>query len=233
MADVRSTTALPGNSAQANHRSRYVIELVVGYALILTVIWTPRPWQARIYLVAAMFIVWATWRSWFGLRAMGFGLSHVARSSWIVVASFAVSAAAVFAAMHLGTLHAPSTPKLFLQRFIGYIVFGCIQQFLLQDFFLLRLLRILRNSRTATFAAAAVFSLAHLPSPILVVLTFIWGMAASMWFVRYRSIYSLALAHVILGITVAVCIPGPTIRNMRVGHGYLTYRAPHVPHLSH
>lgn len=233
MAAVTNTAAPPGNSAEVNHRTRYLVELVVGYALVLLVIWTPRPWQARIYLVAAMFIVWATWRSWFGLRAMGFGLSHLARSSWIVAASSVVSAAGVLAAIRLGTLHAPPNPKLFLQRFIGYILFGCIQQFLLQDFFLLRLLRIFRTSRTAIFAAAAVFSLAHLPSPILVVLTFIWGMAASAWFVRYRSIYALAVAHVILGITVAVCIPGPAIRNMRVGLGYLTYRAPHLHHLSH
>jgi hypothetical protein len=230
MAAVTSTTAISGDSAALRDRRRDLLELVIGYVLILTVIWTPRPWQARIYFVAAAFIVWATWRSWFGPKAMGLSASNLARSSWIIAAAAAVAAVAVLCASRLGTLHAPPTPTLFIQRFAGYILFACIQQFLLQDFFLLRLLRILHRPGTAIFAAAAIFSLAHLPNPILTVLTFIWGLAASAWFLRYRSLYALAVAHVILGITLAVAVPRPTLRNMRVGLGYLTYRPPHMHH---
>ena len=31
------------------------------------------------------------------------------------------------------------------------------------------------------------------------------------------------IAHAILGITVAITIPGPVVHNMRVGLGYVTY----------
>jgi membrane protease YdiL (CAAX protease family) len=214
-------------------RRRALSELLLAYLLILTVIWTPRPWQARIYVIAAAFIVWATWRSWPGSVTMGWRTRNLLRSGWVTAGAALVSAVAIVCARRLGTLHAPPTPTLFVERFVGYIIFACIQQFLLQDFFLLRLLDAGLTPRNAAFAAAAIFALAHLPNPILAVLTFIWGLAAAAWFLRYRNLYALAVAHIILGVTLAVSLPGPTTHNMRVGLGYLTYRAPHSHHLNH
>jgi len=233
MAARSSTAEVQETPTSHERRQRAVFEAVVGYLLILIVIWTPRPWQARIYLVAAAFIVFSTWRSWPGLRAMGWRGRNLLRSAPIIVAAALIAAFAVFAAWRLGTLHAPSTPALFVGRFVGYIIFACIQQFLLQDYFLLRLLEAGLQPRAAVFTAAGIFALAHLPNPILTVLTFIWGVAATAWFLRYRSLYALAVSHMILGITLSVCIPGPTIRNMRVGLGYLMYGPPHAVHLSH
>ena len=112
----------------------------------------------------------------------------------------------------------------FLKRYWGYALWAFAQQVLLQAFFLARLLRLMRNSGAAAFAAAAIFSLAHLPNPILTAVTFVWGYAACLLFLHYRNLYPLALAHAIFGITIAVALPGPVTRNMRVGLGYLTYR---------
>ncbi|HKO18528.1 MAG TPA: CPBP family intramembrane glutamic endopeptidase [Acidobacteriaceae bacterium] len=233
MAAGSSTAAAVGESTGPSDRGRALFELATAYLLILTVIWTPRPWQARIYFVAAAFIAWATWRSWAGANAMGWGGRNLLRSAWVIGAAALVSVAAIACAVRLGTLHAPLTPTLFAKRFIGYLMFACIQQFLLQDFFLLRLLAVGLAPRNAVLAAATIFAVAHLPSPILVVLTFVWGVIATAWFLRYRSLYALAVAHMILGVTLAICVPGPTIRNMRVGLSYLTYRAPNAHHLNH
>ena len=233
MAAGSSTAAVLRESVEPGPRRRAVLELTVGYLLILMVIWTPRPWQARIYFVAAGFIVFATWRSWRDLHAMGWRSRNLWRSAWIMGAATLVSAIAIVCAERMGTLHAPPTPTLFVRRFVGYIIFACVQQFLLQDYFLLRLLDAGLRPRAAAIAAAILFALAHLPSPILTILTFIWGLIAAAWFLRYRSLYALAVSHIILGVTLAMCIPGPTIRNMRVGLGYLTYRPPHTHHLSH
>jgi hypothetical protein len=49
----------------------------------------------------------------------------------------------------------------------GYLLWAFEQQFILQDYFLLRLLRILPNQSVAMIAAAVLFSTAHLPSPVL------------------------------------------------------------------
>ena len=233
MAAISSTAGAIRESVSPGQVRHPVLELVTTYLLILVVIWTPRPWQARIYIIAAGFIVFATWRSWYGLNAMGWRSRNLLRSGWIIAAAALVAAVAILCAVRLGTLHTPPTPTLFLERFVGYILFACVQQFLLQDFFLLRLLDAGLKPRIAMFAATGMFAFAHLPSPILVVLTFLWGLAATAWFLRYRSLYALALSHIILGVTLAISIPGPTIRNMRVGLGYLTYRAPQGHHLSH
>jgi hypothetical protein len=40
------------------------------------------------------------------------------------------------------------------------------------------------------------------------------------------------VTHAILGICVALTVPGPVDHNMRVGLGYLTYRPPHHHHRS-
>ncbi|HEX6497047.1 MAG TPA: CPBP family glutamic-type intramembrane protease [Acidobacteriaceae bacterium] len=222
-----STAATVQASSGSDERRRAVVELTIAYVLIQAVLWTPRPWQARIYFVAAAFVAWATWRSWAGWNAMGWSRRNLLRSAWIIGAAAAVAAVAIACAARIGTLHVPPTPTLFVKRFIGYIIFACIQQFLLQDFFLLRFLAAGCAPRIAIFAAATIFALAHMPSPILSVLTFLWGLAAAAWFLRYRSLYALAIAHVILGVTLATCIPGPIVRNMRVGLGYLKYLPPH------
>ena len=48
-----------------------------------------------------------------------------------------------------------------------------------------------------------------------------------MLFLRYRNLYPLAISHAILGISIAITVPGPVDHNMRVGLGYLTYRQHH------
>jgi hypothetical protein len=78
--------------------------------------------------------------------------------------------------------------------------------------------------------AAGIFSAAHLPNPILTVVTFVWGGIACAVFLRYHNLYPLGLAHALVGITIAISVPGPVIRNMRVGLGYLTYTQSRAHH---
>ena len=63
----------------------------------------------------------------------------------------------------------------------------------------------------------------HLPNPLLTVVTLICGLASCLFFVRYRNLWPLAIAHAILGVSIAITIPGSMHHNMRVGLGYLTY----------
>jgi membrane protease YdiL (CAAX protease family) len=229
---MRATNAtLPDleSHAVARQRRRDLLELWVGYALIIVVIWTPRPWQKIFYFIAAAFIVTATCISFPGWKAVGLRTANLARSAWIVPTALLAAAIAIVVAGRIQTLHAPGTPILFLQRFAGYILFACIQQALLQAYFLPRLLRLTRTPNSAALAAAVIFSLAHLPNPILTVITLFWGLISCLLFLRYRNLYPLAIAHAILGVTVAICVPGPTIHNMRVGLGYLTY-SQHIHH---
>jgi hypothetical protein len=221
-------TAISGQQSSAVNRNRRdLAELAVGYLLILVVIWTPRPWQRIAYFFAATFIIGATWLSFPGFRAMGLRTRNLARSTWIIGAALLAGALAIVVASRMHTLNTPTNPSMFVRRYAGYILFACVQQALLQGFFLLRLLRLLRTPTTAALAAATIFALAHLPNPILTAVTFVWGLTACLLFLRYRNLYTLAVAHAILGVTLATSVPGPVIRNMRVGLGYLTYNPHH------
>ena len=80
-------TAAKSDRAGSARKRRDRLELWVGYALILVVIWTPRPWQRTFYFVAATFVVAATWLSFPGWKAMGFGIVNLARSMWLVAAA--------------------------------------------------------------------------------------------------------------------------------------------------
>lgn len=208
-------------------------ELGIGYALILAVIWAPRPLQHWLYFVALAWIVFTVIWSFPGWKAMGCRAEGFWRSAWVIGAALVLAMAAITLASNLHTLHHPSGLVQWILSFGGYAVWSVMQQFLLQGYFLSRLLRLLGSATTAAVASAIIFALAHLPNPILTILTLVWGLAACFVFVKSRNVWPLAIAHAIFGISVAITIPGPVVHNMRVGRGYLTYRAPRHPvHLS-
>ncbi|WP_263365641.1 CPBP family glutamic-type intramembrane protease [Edaphobacter bradus] len=208
-------------------RGRDLLELCVGYGLILMVLWTPRPWRRYLYVAAVVWIVAVMWRSFHGWREMGVRVSGFWRSLWVVGGAAVGVAIAVVVAGRMGTLHHPPSAARFFGAFLGYGVWAFFQQFLLQDFVLLRLLRLLPRRAVAVVVAAGMFALAHLPNPILTPLTLAWGLGACVLFLRYRNLYTLAVAHILLGICVAITVPAASVHNMRVGLGYVTYHAHH------
>jgi membrane protease YdiL (CAAX protease family) len=145
------------------------------------------------------------------------------RPAWVVVAAGMVLGCAVLVAARLHTLHAPTSHF----SWLAYLLWSIVQQFLMQALFLARLQRLIRGERAAALAAAGLFAVAHLPNPLLAIATLPWGFVACLLFQRYRSLYAIGVAHGILGITIALTIPGTVSHNMRAGLGYLTYVPPH------
>jgi membrane protease YdiL (CAAX protease family) len=210
-------------------KRRALVELTTAYGLILIVVWIPRPWQKQLWWIAAAAIFYFISISFEGLNAMGLRAKNFLRALWVVGAAFLLATAAVLIAAWYHTLHVPAGPFLFIQTFWAYAIWAGAQQFLMLAFFLLRMLRLLPNAWSAVAATALIFSLAHLPNPILTPVTLIWGVISCQIFLRYRNLYPLAMAHAILGIAIAITVPGPAIHNMRVGLGYLTYGHSHRP----
>lgn len=209
---------------------RVWIEIGVAYALILVVIWTPRPLQRWMWWAAAASVVVFTCASFDGARAMGLRATNFLRSLWVVGAALLIAAAAIVVAAQLHTLRAPAGALQFVANYFAYAIWACVQQFLLQCYFLLRFLRLMPGPRSAALAAAGIFAAAHLPNPVLAPITFVWGVAACLLFLRYRNLFPLALAHAIVGITIALTVPGYVDHNMRVGWSYLIY-SPHLHRL--
>ena len=222
----KSTMPTAGNPVATGRKRRDVVELSVAYGLILLVIWTSRPLQTVLYYVAIAALAAIFWRSFESCAALGLGTANFLRSLWVVGVALMLAAVAVLLAIRLHTLRVPGGPALFLKRYWGYIIWSFVQQILLLDFFLLRLLRLMPRRTSAVLATAGIFALAHLPNPILTPLTLLWSLAACLIFLRHHNLYPLAMAHAILGICLAITVPGSVSHNMRVGLGYLQYRLP-------
>lgn len=207
-------------------RSTCLAELLVSYALILSVNWTSNPQRQWLVLAATAWITSSTARSLIRRGRIQFRMTPFWRSLWIVGAALMLAVPALAIAARLHTLQQPHGPMGCADAFVGYAVWAIAQQWLLQGYFLPRLAQVTLRENWAAAIVAGLFAMAHLPNPILTAMALYWGLAASLLFLRYRSILTLGFAHAILGIAVAVSIPGPLLHNMRVGIAYLRYRAP-------
>jgi membrane protease YdiL (CAAX protease family) len=226
--EVGCATALPSSRRPVWD----IVELLIGYGIIVAVVWTQRPMQRWLYFGAIAWFLVSTVVSFPGWRVMGCSIIGFWRSFWVVGVAVLLAIAAALLASSLHTLHHPGSPVQWVRAFGGYTIWALTQQLLLQGYFLIRLLRIIPSRVWAVITAGTVFALIHLPNPVLTPVTLLWGLAACFVFLRFRNIYPLAIAHAIFGISVAITVPATIHHNMRVGLGYLTYRAPQRVHLS-
>jgi hypothetical protein len=157
---------------------------------------------------------------------LGVGLRGLRESLWILPAAIGLSILSAFIAAKVGTLH--PLYKADFKHIAGYVIWTIYQQFLLQDYFMLRLMRLLPppqpfREAIAIGAAAVLFATAHLPNLTLTAATLVWGAVACALFRRYKNLWALGLAQGILGLCFAICIPDALHHHLRVGLGYLRY----------
>jgi membrane protease YdiL (CAAX protease family) len=206
---------------------RDLVELILGYGLIVGIIWTPEPLQrflSPIALVATLAVVLAREKN---RDELGVGKRGFVRLLWILPAAVALAALSVFIAAKVGTLH--PLYKGDLKHIGGYVLWTIYQQFLLQDYFMDRQLRLVKNESVAVTLAGTLFAAAHLPNLVLTAATLIWGIASCALFRRYHNLWALGLAQGLLGLCFAVCVPDALHHHLRVGLGYLRYEAPPAP----
>lgn len=208
-------------------RRRDAVELAVGYALIVTGLWMPRGPDTWFYWAALVWIIVTTALAFPGWRALGLHGRGFLPSLWIVALALAVAVAgfAIGGAYHSLNQRVRLAPV--FHRYWAYSIWALVQEFLLLDFFLLRLCRLVPGNAWAVGLLAVLFATAHIPNPVLAPLTLVWGGIAGVVFLRYRNLYTLGLAHAILGICVAITVPSVMDHHMRVGLGYLNYHPHH------
>ncbi len=208
---------------------RELFELAVGYVLVLVAVWTPQPWTRYFFWLGMGWVALVTVLSGESYRLLGLSIEGLKRSWWIVLAAAGIALSAALVAARMHTLHVPPSSTAPRWHAWGYVAWAFVQQFILQDYFLSRLLRICRGKASAVAAATLLFSVAHLPNPVLTLVTIAWGSVSCLLFLRYRDLYSLGLAHAIFGLCLAFTVPNAMHHQMRVGLGYLQYRAPSQP----
>jgi hypothetical protein len=200
------------------------VELAICYGLIQLVIWTPKPMHHLLFWIAFTWILATTLVYRPDANTLGLRLSDLQSLLWITTGGLLFAGLLVGIGFELQTLHSLHGAGYFGLHVAGYLLWAFEQQFILQDYFLLRLLRILPTPSAAVFAAAALFSIAHLPNLVLAVATLVWGIASCTLFLRHRDLYALGLVHGILGLCVAISVPDAVTHHMMVGLGYLHYR---------
>ena len=210
----------------APSRTRDLLELILGYGAIIGVIWLPEYLQrlASPFVLALTLLIVLARRQ--GRDDLGFGSRGLIASLWILPAALALSALSVFVAAKAGTLH-PLYKGDFAHISV-YVLWTIYQQFLLQDYFMARLLRLLSSESAGVTVAGVLFATAHLPNLTLTAATLVWGIVSCALFRRYRNLWALGLAQGLLGLCFAICVPDALHHHLRVGLGYLRYRGGQV-----
>ncbi|MGA8432178.1 MAG: CPBP family intramembrane glutamic endopeptidase [Candidatus Sulfotelmatobacter sp.] len=210
-------------------------EVIIGYGFIVVILWAPTSQQrilSPIALVGTLAVVLLGRSScdrggddarnhYPGAAELGLGVRGLIPSLWILPAACGLTFAWVLVAKKIGTLHPLYKGE--LKHVVGYVLWTDYQQFLLQDLFMPRLMRLLSSEALAITVAGILFATAHLPNLSLTVATLVWGIVSCALFLRYRNIYALGLAQGLLGLGFAICVPDAWHHHLRVGLGYLRY----------
>jgi hypothetical protein len=204
-------------------RARDIVELVLGYCLIVGIIWSPEHLQRILSPIALVLTLLAVLVRGKSRDELGLGWRGFVPSLWILAAACALSAVSMLVAAKFGTLH--PLYKGDFQHVAGYVLWTIYQQFLLQDLFMDRLLPLVSSQPAAVTLAGTLFALAHLPNLVLTAATLVWGIVSCALFRRYHNLWMLGLAQGLLGLCFAICVPESLHHHLRVGLGYLRYHS--------
>ena len=103
--------------------------------------------------------------------------------------------------------------------FLAYCPWGLFQQYLLNGYFVNRLLAV-SSARNVPLIAAALFSGTHLPNWFLMLVTFALGYYSTKIYLKYRNVYFLGLAHGAIGTLLFVVVPDSISHHLAVGPGF-------------
>ncbi len=173
-------------------------------------------WAILLAMVIASHIVRGESPAALGLRRVGF--KECARRYAFPV--LLVAATATIAGFALDTLRDVALWRV-AGVLAGYCFWALFQQYLLNGYFVNRLHASLpeRYGYLAAPMGGALFAAAHVPNPLLMVVTFIGGAVAAAAFLRHRNLLFLALAHALIGTTIWFVVPDTVSHHLRVGPG--------------
>jgi membrane protease YdiL (CAAX protease family) len=215
-----STERVIGHDVRASDIAN-LIEVALIFGLILTAVWTPQGHvNTGVSLAAVLFTLALTLRSHYSAQELG--LARPLSGAIVILALGMLFMLMIAAAGSFTRILGPPQP-LPWNRAWQYAIWALVQQFILQSFMYVRLESVF-GSRSAVLTASALFAVAHLPSPLLTVLSLMGALFFCEMFRRYRNIFPLGLVHAVLGLTIAASLPDSVLHHMRVGLGYLMYR---------
>jgi hypothetical protein len=193
----------------------HVAEGVAFSGIVILYIWFRPLWWSwslliLLALVAASFV-------WHSETATSLGLSL--QASWAAIAAWRwYLAACLTAPLFLAWWQ--STPRHVIYRWFGYLCWCVLQQLLFQNMAYRRLREGLGPSWRTSAIAGALFGAAHIPNPVLVPATFLWGTVSTRMFESRRSVPVLGICQALLSALLYGLTPDALNGQFRVGPGY-------------
>ncbi|MBC8029635.1 MAG: CPBP family intramembrane metalloprotease [Pyrinomonadaceae bacterium] len=108
----------------------------------------------------------------------------------------------------------------FRPRFLWLPFWALFQQYALNGFINRRAQLALGKGAKSLVLVAVVFSLLHLPNPLLAVVTLIGGLIWAAAYQRQPNLFALAISHAAVSITMALTISPGWLNSLRVGFKY-------------
>ena len=105
-------------------------------------------------------------------------------------------------------------------RFLSFPAWALLQQYALQGFINRRAQLALGRGLKSIVLVAVVFSLLHLPNPLLAPLTLVGGLIWAAIYQREPNLFALALSHALLSLLLALALPPYWLSSLRVGLKY-------------
>lgn len=215
---------LSHSPARPFFRLATALEVLLVYAGILQYIWRwqftyPRTWMALLGTILLSHLIHRD--SAHELGFTGERLRANAATTLPLVLAFYLPALLYGFASHAFVPTVPGKPALLW--FLGYGSWCVFQQYLAQSYFNHRLMSVVRNRHVSSLVVGLMFGAAHIPNPILMIVTTAGGLVFAEIFARHRNIWPLALAQTVAGGLTAALSPSSLIHNMRVGPGYFFY----------
>ncbi len=168
-----------------------------------------------------------------GLRELGFTLRHFGRALGLVALPTLLACAVFVAIGYLtGSFHRTSH---FWTNLAFLPVWGLMQQYVLQGFIYRRMRSVVVGERAlqgeqkrrihlAILATAVIFSLAHAPNLMLMLLTMIGALMGSWVYERAPNLWVLGLSHAAISLTIMTSLPAWLLPSLSVGYKHFLYQ---------
>lgn len=190
-------------------------------ALVLADIWLLHPRNARgdLIVLAAIAISFAAHGD--NLRSLGLTFREARKALREWAALLVACAVAVF----LASLLANHPLDLLVDRGLPYFIWCLLQQLVLENMVYRRMRATFGPAWSSYVLTGCLFAAAHLPNPVLVPATLLWGTASAWLFERRPSIIFLAILQTLLSSLLLWLTPASLNHQFHVGPGYWRHHA--------
>jgi len=152
------------------------------------------------------------------LRDIGFRIDNFGGAVKLLIVPTLIAVIVIIVVGRLSSNEPVASPL--RARLLLAPLWGLFQQYALQGFINRRLQLALGSGWKSSLITGVLFSLIHLPNPLLALLTLIGGIVWAAVYQRQPNLFALALSHFVCAVTVALFVPLSLISGLRVGFKY-------------